>query len=149
MYSLTSRLMWLSDQLQECYCSAYPVSTAQIGERNCSYYCVGDSTEFCGAGSKLSVWSLNYTNYVPQSTTTAAGTAATSTGAGAALPSSTVRITVAGGTGVYLGCISDSTGSRSLSAYYFNNATMTNDQCAAICQGMNYALFGTVSEEST
>jgi hypothetical protein len=106
---------------------------------------VGDSTEFCGAGSTLSVWSLNYTNYVAPSTTTTTGPAATSTGAGAALPSSTVNITVAGGTGVYLGCVSDSTGSRSLSAYYFNNATMSNDQCATICQGQNYALFGTVS----
>jgi hypothetical protein len=117
--------------------------TSKIGERNCSYYCVGDSTEFCGAAAKISVWSLNYTNYVAPTAT--AGSAATSTGAGAALPSSTVKITVAGGTGVYLGCISDSTDSRSLSAYYFNNATMTTDQCAAICQGKNFALFGTVS----
>jgi hypothetical protein len=134
-----------SDQNQECYCSAYPVTTPKIGERNCSYYCVGDSTEFCGAAAKISVWSLNYTNYVAPTATATAGSAATSTDAGAALPSSTVKITVAGGTGVYLGCVSDSTGSRSLSAYYFNNATMTNDQCAAICQGQNFALFGTVS----
>jgi hypothetical protein len=106
---------------------------------------VGDGTEFCGAAAKLSVWSLNYTNYVAPTATTTAGSATTPTGAGAALPSSTVQITVAGGTGVYLGCVSDSTGSRSLSAYYSNNATMTNDQCALICQGKNFALFGTVS----
>ena len=105
---------------------------------------MGDSTEFCGAAAKISVWSLNYTNYVAPT-----ATATTSTVAGAALPSSAVKITVAGGTGVYLGCISDSTGSRSLSAYYFNNATMTNDQCAAICQAQNFALFGTVSGKPT
>lgn len=103
---------------------------------------MGDSTEFCGAGAKLSVWSLNYTNYVVPTATTTAGSATTPTGA---LPSSAVKITVAGGTGIYLGCVSDSTGSRSLSAYYSNNATMTNDQCALICQGKNFALFGTVS----
>jgi hypothetical protein len=110
---------------------------------------VGDSTEFCGAAAKISVWSLDYTNYVAPTATAAAGSAATSTGVGAALPSSTVKITVAGGTGVYLGCVSDSTGSRSLAAYYSNNATMTNDQCAAICQGKNFALFGTVSGRPT
>ncbi len=92
----------------------------------------------------MSIWTLNYTGYVaPNATSGSSGSAPTVAVASAALPSPTAFITVASGTGVYLGCVGDNGGNRALSYMALNNQSMTNDQCATLCQAKNYAFFGT------
>jgi hypothetical protein len=79
--------------------------------------CSGNSTEYCGGSSRLSVY--NNTAYVAPSI----------------LPS----------IGDYnlKGCYTDSTASRGLSAYSFVNGTgMTEELCVTTCQAKGYSIAG-------
>lgn len=98
--------------------------------------CKGDKTQFCGQGGKLSLWSFN--GIVPTNTppTTTAG------GGGSGTSSTPSPIPSASGI-AYLGCWSDTTNPRALSAD-FNNDEVRNsiDFCAQRAQTLNYRFFG-------
>jgi hypothetical protein len=45
---------------QECYCASTLAATAtQLPQAQCSMLCKGNDKEFCGAGSRLNVYSYN------------------------------------------------------------------------------------------
>ncbi|EXJ86553.1 hypothetical protein A1O3_03506 [Capronia epimyces CBS 606.96] len=115
---------------QECYCSN-TISTTQVGQGNCSSFCSGDNTEFCGGGSRLSVWSL--------STAPTQYTTASSTGSSPA----TSATAVAAATGIaYLNCYSETSNPRALSAVFQSSGAMTVDLCAKTAQSLNLQFFG-------
>ncbi|KAK6525361.1 hypothetical protein TWF694_005500 [Orbilia ellipsospora] len=44
------------ENAQECYCGNTNLATVLAPDNNCNMNCVGNSTEFCGAGSRLQVY---------------------------------------------------------------------------------------------
>jgi WSC domain len=43
---------------RECYCGdSLPAGAAALSESNCNMLCSGNKREFCGAGSKLDIYS--------------------------------------------------------------------------------------------
>lgn len=120
---------------RECYCGnilAAGSVLATNGDSECNVPCMGNTTEFCGAGGRLSLYRLNGTVVsTPSSTTTAPGTSSTPTG-----PANKATV----GSYNYYGCQTESTTGRALSAATFAYNTMTIESCMANCAG--YIYFG-------
>lgn len=91
--------------------------------------CKGDTTQFCGAGSRLSVWSITMAS------------ASTLSVASSVSPSSTAVMNprVAGGS--YIGCVSE-TSPRALNADSNSVSTQTLELCAQRAVDKNYRYFG-------
>ena len=102
---------------QECYCGYGLASSSTSYAGDCTMACTGDSTEPCGAGDRLSV----FTN----------GGKGPQTNPGPAGWSS-------------MGCYSDSVSSRSLSngVAHDQSAQMTVELCTSACQSAGYSLAG-------
>ncbi|KAL2130741.1 hypothetical protein VTI74DRAFT_6005 [Chaetomium olivicolor] len=101
---------------RECFCgNDRDASSAAVPDSDCSFPCAGDSTEICGAGLRLDVYTNN--NYVVPDPTNAAP---------AGVP--------------YLGCFVDSP-ARALPERVISDDGMTAAKCAANCAGYTY--FGT------
>ena len=94
--------------------------------------CKGDTTEFCGGSSRLSVWTL-----APLASSSSATTSSTT--AASAPTSTSSRPTISGGT--YLGCISE-TNPRALNADSNSANTQTLEICAQRARDKNYRYFG-------
>ncbi|KAK6393348.1 hypothetical protein LTR65_002639 [Meristemomyces frigidus] len=66
----------------ECYCgNSFGTGASVTSSGDCSMTCAGDTTEFCGAGNRLTVYQ-NTTWVASSSTSASAGTSATSTASG-------------------------------------------------------------------
>jgi hypothetical protein len=98
-------------------------------QADCSSACVGDNTELCGAGSRLSVWSLNKFASNAQGLPGAASTATAS-----AVPAAT---SIAA-----LGCYNEVGSPRTLSTFYVSGSSISIDQCAQQAQALNLKYFG-------
>jgi hypothetical protein len=96
-------------------------------ESDCNMICRGDTTEFCGGGSRLSVWSVTAPSSPGSGSTTSLVTSA------AATP------TVAGG--LYVGCVSEVSG-RVLTADSNSVSTQSLELCAQRAADKNYRYFG-------
>ncbi|KAI1084815.1 WSC-domain-containing protein [Whalleya microplaca] len=111
---------------KECYCGN---SLGSVALTNCTstskMICAGNSTEWCGAPSLLTVW--NDTSYVPPPV----------------LSVGTTKIN--NSTATYLGCFSDPGGNnRALGgATKVDTVAMTNEMCASFCKDSGYSLAGT------
>jgi WSC domain len=111
----------------QCYCGN-AITTAILDESECSFPCVGDQTEFCGAGAILSVWSLGGAINLPGTATTTASAAPLTT----IVPNSQ-----------YIGCYSE-TNPRALGTVYgFSNTSVSNTLCAVYAQQLNLQYFYT------
>jgi hypothetical protein len=96
--------------------------------------CKGDNTELCGAGSRLSVWSLD--KYKAN-----AGSSGTGTSGGSS--SSATASAVPAATNVaYLGCYGETGNPRALTALYTSGSSMSVDLCAQKAQALNLQYFG-------
>lgn len=110
----------------ECYCGN-SVQTAPVAQGNCSLICKGDKTQFCGAGGKLSLWTLSPTGDVPANIP---ATPSTGTGTGSGSTSSASAVPAASGI-AYWGCYSDTTNPRALPADFNDDSTRNSvDFCA-------------------
>lgn len=122
----------------ECYCgntiNAGSVAQASdnVDTNGCSMLCGGNQTEYCGGANRLDMYQLNASLPVPTGTPT---TPTTPTGG----PTNAPTI----GAWSYLGCYTEATNGRALSGKLnpVPGATLTNEACAAGCQGYTY--FGT------
>lgn len=114
--------------------------------------CPGKPSENCGAGNRISLYSLggkNPFNPVVSSSSTTSGAAtsggsATSTATTSTSPTATVPSVVpSAGSFGYLGCYTEGTSGRSLDglANPVPGASLTIAKCAAACSGYTY--FGT------
>ena len=99
---------------RECYCGAALLQgSTQQPATDCSFTCAANSSEYCGAGNRLSL----YKNDNPVSVATNA--------------------TIPGYK--YNGCFTDSTSARVLTgSSYANGTDMTIEHCAAFCKGYTY-----------
>ncbi|KAM7198104.1 putative fungistatic metabolite [Naviculisporaceae sp. PSN 640] len=117
---------WGTEYGRECYCGntlAASSQAAPIGE--CNMLCSGNPLEFCGAGNRLVLY---------------ATTSTTSTSSSAAATGTLSRKPVVGAY-TLVGCQTEATGMRALSANSYAADTMTLESCATFCNGYTY--FGT------
>ncbi|KAM7216257.1 WSC domain containing protein [Rhypophila decipiens] len=100
---------------RECYCGdSINQGSIETAAEECSFSCPGNSAETCGAGGRLTLYTRNSDASAP------------------ALPS-TYRA---------LGCHSEPTGGRALSAKVTRADDMTIQKCADICRASNFLVFG-------
>ena len=127
-------VMILTSFLTECYCGN-SISTATDSQSQCSAFCTGDNTEFCGGNSHLSVWSLNaYGSNAVGGGTSTGGSGSTATTTASVVPAATSI--------AYIGCYAETSPSRALTALYNSGTSMTVDLCAQKAQALNLAYFG-------
>ncbi|KAI2464975.1 WSC-domain-containing protein [Annulohypoxylon bovei var. microspora] len=109
---------------QECYCGSSIATTLDDCSSTPKMVCAGNSTEWCGAPSLLTVW--NDTSY----------------SVAALVVDST---TINNGSAAYLGCFGDTNSSSRalLGASTYDTAGMTNEMCASYCQDKGFSLAGT------
>ncbi|KAK4127792.1 heme peroxidase [Parathielavia appendiculata] len=119
---------WGTEYGRECYCgNSLAASSTEAAVEECNMVCGGDPTEFCGAGNRLELYSTTATR-----TSTATSTATATATSGPA-----IKPTVGAYTRV--GCQTEATAGRALSAKeVFANDDMTLESCAAYCEGFTY-----------
>lgn len=121
---------------RECYCGNALAAGSVVspnGDSDCNMPCGGNSTELCGAGSRLTLYQLNGTiTPVPSSSTTAPGTTPTSTLG----PANKATV----GSYSYYGCQTEATTGRALSGAAYAYDAMTLESCATNCAG--FSMFG-------
>ncbi|KAK3373842.1 hypothetical protein B0T24DRAFT_529707 [Lasiosphaeria ovina] len=109
---------------RECYCGMSPAAgsvPAILGD--CSMTCSGNPLEYCGAGNRLELYKL--------------ASAVSSTSSSATSSTLGIKPTVSPFT--FVGCWTEGTGARALSAKsYESAAAMTLESCAAFCAGYRY-----------
>ncbi|KAF6805249.1 wsc domain containing protein [Colletotrichum sojae] len=117
---------WGTEYGRECYCgnSLAPSSTsAPLSE--CNLPCSGDSTQFCGAGNRIELYSTTVTR-------TTSSTPA---------PTATLAHIPTIGKFSLVGCQTEGTNVRALQGAQTASDSMTLEKCAAFCSGWTY--FGT------
>ncbi|RKU48393.1 hypothetical protein DL546_009359 [Coniochaeta pulveracea] len=100
----------------ECYCGYSLNSTLlRATEADCSTSCAGSSSELCGSGNRLSV----YSNQIAQTA-----------------PAQPSHVAQAGNYG-WKGCYTEATTGRALNVNSYADDSMTVDVCAAFCAKQN------------
>ncbi|KAK0520827.1 hypothetical protein OC834_006888 [Tilletia horrida] len=126
---------------QECYCGAFLPAGTATNLQDCTMICKGDRGEYCGAGSRLTLYSRNGTAPPPTTTTTASATA-TATNPGTTPTSSGFVPSV--GAWKYGGCWTDQLpNGRALAALVSAGSSVTAESCVASCQAAGYTIAGT------
>ncbi|KAK1993041.1 WSC domain-containing protein [Colletotrichum falcatum] len=117
---------WGTEYGRECYCgNSLDPSTTSAPLSDCSMQCSGDSTQYCGAGSRIELYS----------------TTATRSTSSTAAPTATLAHINAIGKYSLVGCQTEADGARALQAAQTASDDMTLDKCAAFCS--DYVFFGT------
>lgn len=118
---------------RECYCgNQFNAGSVKTVATDCNMRCGGQTCDYCGAGSRLSVYSMQGVD--PNSTvTTSAGTPTTTAGpAPTGLPA---------GWAAY-GCWVDGVNGRILNNQLPDSQTLTLESCAQSCAAQNYTIAG-------
>jgi hypothetical protein len=110
---------------RECYCGNSFESGTTAPDSDCSFTCPGNAFEFCGAGDRLTVYSLQ-----------AAGSGTTASTSATATPTPTAKARV--GRYRYVGCQTDDVNARVLNGPSAASDDMTLERCAAFCRGSRY-----------
>ncbi|KAK1989374.1 WSC domain-containing protein [Colletotrichum cereale] len=117
---------WGTEYGRECYCgNSLVASTTSAPLGDCSMQCSGDSTQYCGAGNRIELYS----------------TTATRTTSSTAAPTATLAHINVIGKYSLVGCQTEADGGRALQAAQTASDDMTLDKCAAFCS--DYTFFGT------
>ncbi|KAJ7057174.1 WSC domain-containing protein, partial [Mycena amicta] len=111
-----------AEYADECYCSDAFQATALGGgaaapASDCNMPCAGESTQTCGAGNRLSIYSANQTT--------------TTTPTGPTLPTGWA----------YVSCMQDGN-ARLLNGYTFSNSSMTVESCIGTCKARGFIYAG-------
>ncbi|KAM0253586.1 hypothetical protein ACHAQJ_007214 [Trichoderma viride] len=120
---------------RECYCgNSFSAGSKLTTSSDCSMTCAGNDCDFCGAGSRLSVYSRN------------APGSGSSSGASSP-PSGTTTSATQQPTGLpqgwkSYGCYVDGVNGRILNAQNPDDANLTLESCAASCASQNYTIAG-------
>ncbi|KAK0545893.1 hypothetical protein OC845_004877 [Tilletia horrida] len=145
---------------QECYCGASIPAGTNTSVSGCTSVCKGSINEYCGAGSRLSLYALSGTS-VPVTTTTSTTTSSTTTTPAPTTTSTTTTtststststtpfatptssgIVSAVGSSAYQGCWSDDPNLRTLKVLNQSAATTTVEGCVQSCTNSGYSIAG-------
>lgn len=126
----------------ECYCDdLVRAGSVKAGETECSMTCSGNDGEICGAGNRLTLYTLigNQSGYSSSlsATISVSQIASLTPPASSSTPSGPVVVSTAG-TFVYQGCYTEGTNTRALSATAIASENMSVKSCAAFCAGYSY-----------
>ncbi|KAF7933528.1 uncharacterized protein EAE98_003237 [Botrytis deweyae] len=111
---------------RECYCgNAFSAGSVSAPNTDCNFPCAGNSSEFCGASGRLTVYLLN---------NTLSSTAPPS--------SSSTGVTDLPTGWIYSGCWVDGAQGRVLTYQQPDNQNLTVETCVATCSGLNYIVAG-------
>ena len=134
----------------ECYCGNSLVGGASAPIGDCAMPCNGNGTEYCGAGSRLSLYgvgnatalstnsiSTSSTQPANLSVTVSSATSLTSSVPASSTPSGPVVVQKAGAYS-YVDCHTDSVAVRALTGTGAQGSMMTVEYCASVCAGSNY-----------
>ncbi|KAJ0381600.1 hypothetical protein COL26b_000278 [Colletotrichum chrysophilum] len=117
---------WGTEYGRECYCGNSLDSTSTSALLvDCNMPCSGDSTQYCGAGNRIELYS----------------TTATRTSSSTASATATLAHISAVGQYSLVGCQTEATNGRALQATSTAADDMTLEKCATYCSGYTY--FGT------
>lgn len=117
---------WGTEYGRECYCGNSLDSTStEASLSECDMVCGGDSTEYCGAGNRIELYSTTASQTVTPTPT----------------PTATLAVKPTVAEFSFVGCVTEGDGVRALSADSYADDDMTLESCAAFCSGFNY--FGT------
>jgi hypothetical protein len=135
-YVLSLILGIIHANYQQCYCGNTLASTSVLKpDTDCSMLCAGNSSQFCGAGSRLSLYAKNGTTITTLSSSSISSTTV-STASGSATPAPTSAFTS-------LGCYSDNdVTQRSLIGGATADTAMTIEFCGAYCTGLGFTMWG-------
>ncbi|KAI0457698.1 WSC domain-containing protein [Xylaria acuta] len=113
---------------RECYCgNKFESGSVSAPTSDCSQLCAGNALEYCGAGSRLSVYALNGTDIPPEPTVTP-------TAVPTAFPDGWTS----------QGCWQDGPNGRIMPTYNApDNDQLTPQSCAHLCDSMDYVISGT------
>ncbi|KAJ9157373.1 Glyoxal oxidase-like protein [Pleurostoma richardsiae] len=135
---------------RECYCgNSFNAGSVAAPATDCSFLCAGDSFEYCGAGNRLSVYSLGGAASQSSSKPATSTSTGTATGIASGTTSAVVSTSSApAATGFptgwsYQGCWIDGAQGRILSYQAPDSQTLTQQSCAQLCQTQGYTISGT------
>jgi hypothetical protein len=114
------------------YCgNSFQAGSVATNNSDCSFPCANNASEYCGAGSRLSVYQLNGTS-IPSPTSMSA------------IPTPTPSPLVLPTGWTYQGCWIDGANGRILDYQFNDNADNTIEGCIANCkaQNQNYTIAG-------
>ncbi|KAK3325520.1 hypothetical protein B0H66DRAFT_548554 [Apodospora peruviana] len=128
---------WGTEYGRECYCgNSLAASSSQAGSvSECNMLCSGNPLQFCGAGNRLELYSTTTLSATSSPTSTTSTTTSTSS---AASPTGTLAHKPVVGAYTLVGCQTEATGVRALSANSYAADTMTLESCATFCSGYTY-----------
>lgn len=126
----------------ECYCDELlRAGSVKAGEAECSMTCSGNDGEICGAGNRLTLYTLivnpSGNSSSLSATISVSPTASLTPPASSSTPSGPVVVSTAGSF-VYQGCYTEGTNIRALTATSITSANMSVESCATFCAGYSY-----------
>jgi hypothetical protein len=130
----------------EYWCGNTQPSDSKNPEADCNIPCIGDDSQVCGAGYRLSVYLVSGSSYSPSlssgsNTGGASGASSGSSVSPSSAASTSAGISPATVTGfAYQDCYVDNIPQRVLADDSTNGSTMKTEKCAAYCS--TYTWFG-------
>ncbi|KAL9580059.1 MAG: hypothetical protein Q9212_004716 [Teloschistes hypoglaucus] len=122
----------------ECYCSSLIANGAKkTTDSSCSMTCSGNSTQFCGAGQRLTVYGTNVTASAASSSTSSSTGTSTASPSSTSTPGAPIAVPTASGF-AYVACYTEGTSGRALGDSQTASDGMTVEKCAAFCSGYAY-----------
>lgn len=125
----------------ECYCDdVVRVGSAMVEETECSMTCSGNGSEICGAGNRLTLYTLIRSqghSSTLSATMTVSSTASLTSPTSSTTSTGPVVVSTAGAF-VYHGCYTEGTNTRALSATGTASVKMSVESCATFCAGYSY-----------
>lgn len=115
----------------ECYCgNSFGTGSVKTVDGECSMNCPGNTTQICGAGGRLTVYSKSQSSV--SSSLTGSNTASATP-----IPTGPVAVQTAG-VFSHQGCYTEGQGVRALGATNTASDAMTVEKCATFCSGYKY-----------
>ena len=126
----------------ECYCgNSLGAGSVRTAEGDCDMNCPGKTKEVCGAGNRLTLYSLggksSGASSLSSSLTSSSTSSSTTTSTLTAQATGPIAVQTAGSFS-YQGCYSEGTNGRALAATNTADNAMTVQKCASFCSGYKY-----------
>ena len=144
-----------TEYARECYCgNSFSQGSVQAPATDCSFKCMGNALEYCGAGQRLSVYTQNAVSQSPSlspssSPTSSKPTSSSTSSSASTTSSSTLPYTDMTASGfAFVGCApeerraTDGPG-RTLTGPLYADDAMTDEKCMAFCYSNGYTFAGT------